>query len=721
MAGIGSRRKRVFGWVGLGVTVVLSGCMNPALRPPFDRDSALTLASRHDVVIHRDTWGVPHVFGRTDADTAFGFAYAQAEDDWKTIEAVIPVYRGESALHEGRSGAVTDYLVRMLRIRESVDERFERDLSPATRRYLEAFADGLTYWAARHPDRVRRRILPITARDLVSAYAFQHLLFYGFDRELRKVTGNRLEESGVDRTEKEVVGSVSLSGIPVGSNAFAVAPGNTPDGATRLVINSHQPLTGPVAWYEAHLRSEEGLDMMGGAFPGSPTLGLGFNRNLAWGATVNRPDLVDVYRLVINPENPDQYRLDGRWVDFEKSTARIPVRLFPGFVWTFERELLRSLHGPVLRTEQGVFAIRYAGMGEIRQPEQWLRMSKSTTFEEWRSAMSMQSFASFNFVYADETGTIAFLHNSLTPVRKPGLDWRGVLPGDDSELIWTKTLDLTELPQVTNPPSGFVHSANQSPFHVSAPGSNPIEADYRIEQGFPTRMTNRAHRGLELFETLSPISRADMRTIKFDNAYSKRSRSYRYVASLFELEFDGRRDLQEARDLLIAWDGKTDFDNRAAALAVCILGAEWQAEQKGLEPPPAEGEFERCVAILREKVGRIDPPWSQVNRLVHADFDQPIQGGPDVLRAVYGIGLEEDVRLHDVGVDGLFYFVEWDATGTLRVEGIHPFGAATSLVDSPHHSDQSPLFVAEKTKDPWFVEGSLERNLERSYRPQDGD
>ncbi|HEB91299.1 MAG TPA: acylase, partial [Deltaproteobacteria bacterium] len=393
----------------------------------------------------------------------------------------------------------------------------------------------------------------------------------------------------------------------------------------------------------------------------------------------------------------------------------------PGFVWTFERELLRSAHGPVMRTDAGTFAIRYAGMGEIRQPEQWLRMSKAENYRQWHSAMSMQSFASFNFVYADRTGKIAFLHNSLTPVRLPGPDWRGVLPGDDSRLIWHETLDLSALPQVVDPPSGFVLSANQSPFHVSALGSNPVESDYPIEHGFPTRMTNRAYRGLALFEALSPISRSDMRRIKFDNAYSERSRSYRYVASLFGMDFEGRPELQAARDLLIGWDRKTDFDNRAAALAVCILGAEWQAEQAGLEPPPVRGEFERCVAILREKVGRIDPPWREVNRLVHADFDRAIQGGPDVLRAVYGIGLEDEGRLHDVGGDGLFFFVEWDASGTLRVESIHPFGSATSHPDSPHHSDQSPLFVAEKTKDPCFEEDSLWRNLESSYRPQEAD
>jgi acyl-homoserine lactone acylase PvdQ len=157
----------------------------------------------------------------------------------------------------------------------------------------------------------------------------------------------------------------------IGSNAIAVGPARSADGATRLLVNSHQPYAGPVSWYQVRLKSEEGWDMAGGVFPGSPVVVHGHNRNLGWANTVNRPDLVDVYRLEINPENPNQYRFDGEWRDLEVGEAEISVRIFGRLRWTVRRELLRSVHGPVIRRDHGTFALRYAGMDEIRQLEQY--------------------------------------------------------------------------------------------------------------------------------------------------------------------------------------------------------------------------------------------------------------------------------------------------------------------------------------------------------------
>ena len=355
----------------------------------FDRDAALARADAYDVVINRDKWGVPHVYGETDAAAAFGFAVAQAEDDWKNIDESILLYRGQRASRVGQEGAVTDYLVQLLRVWPTVTARYETDLSQETRAYLEAFADGINYWAALNLDKVDQTLLPVTAQDVVAGYMFRHLLFYGLDKHL------------TDLNEPERKFPISrkmtalLGGLPIGSNAFAVAPHNTPDQATRLAINSHQPLTGPVAWYEGHIKSEEGLDIMGGVFPGSPTISLGFNSDLAWGVTVNKPDLVDVYALDINPDNEDQYRLDGEWIDFEKDTAKIAVNLFMGFRWTFTRELLFSKHGPVMRTEHGAYAIRYAGMNEIRQPEQWYRMNKARTYTAMARRHAASQFCQF--------------------------------------------------------------------------------------------------------------------------------------------------------------------------------------------------------------------------------------------------------------------------------------------------------------------------------------
>ena len=144
--------------------------------------------------------------------------------------------------------------------------------------------------------------------------------------------------------------------------------------------------------------------------------------------------------MEINPDNEYQYRLDGEWRDLERDEVDIKLTLWGFLPWTVSREVLASEHGPVLRTEHGTYAIRYAGMGELRQVEQWYRMNRATNFSEWREAMAMKSFASFNFAYADKEGNIMFLHNSLTPRRDPRYDWSQYLPGDDSSLIWKETL-----------------------------------------------------------------------------------------------------------------------------------------------------------------------------------------------------------------------------------------------------------------------------------------
>ena len=198
------------------------------------------------------------------------------------------------------------------------------DLSPAVQAHIEAYADGLNYYAALHPDEVDERILPITAKDIVAGFMVRHLMFYGFDGVIREVMSSERQRDVSDvirqpavptlrKTDEEPLleapqilkqppPEIMMTGVPVGSNAFAIAPHISDEGATRIAINSHQPTTGPVAWYEAHIKSAEGLDVMGGLFPGTPSIFVGFTENLAWGVTVNRPDLVDVYMLEINPE-----------------------------------------------------------------------------------------------------------------------------------------------------------------------------------------------------------------------------------------------------------------------------------------------------------------------------------------------------------------------------------------------------------------------------------
>ena len=196
----------------------------------------------------------------------------------------------------------------------------------------------------------------------MSGFVIQNLLFSGVVSEIQILQEGRTKFNQENPSQSHLLGQYQNI---LGSNAIAIGPNKTDDGSTRLIINSHQPLEGPVAWYEAHIRSDEGWNMMGGTFPGAPFIFVGFNENLGWGLTVNKPDLTDIYQLEINPQNKDQYLLDGQWTNFKKKKVALPIKLFGPIRWTFKREVKESLHGLVIENDQGVFAVRFTGMNEI--------------------------------------------------------------------------------------------------------------------------------------------------------------------------------------------------------------------------------------------------------------------------------------------------------------------------------------------------------------------
>ncbi|MDB9733191.1 acylase [Porticoccaceae bacterium] len=709
--------------VAIAALIALSGCANK-----FATDDYLTLGDKYQVVIERDHLGVPHVIGERDVDAAFGFAYAQAEDNWQIIHDTIPFYRGTNAAINGKDAATVDFLVQWLGIWETIDRDYETQLKPETRAWIGAFVDGINYYAALHPEQTNPSIFPITEKDVVAGYMLRHLLFYGFDASITELFEPQRQRpvsrgpADADIQARPMAEGVTIGNLPVGSNAIAVSAPFTIDGATRLAINSHQPTTGPVAWYEAHIQSKEGLNVMGGLFPSSATIGVGFTENLAWGATVNKPDLVDIYVLDMDPNDPMRYKLDGEWKTLEAKDIEIEVKLFGFLPWTVTEVGLKSEHGPVIQNDHGTYAVRYAGMSEVRQLEQWLAMSKAQNFEQWRDAMRLQAFASFNFVYADREGNTMFVHNSLTPKRLPSYDWAQYLPGDDSRLIWQDYMAFDDLPQVINPASGYIHSANQTPFRVSAETDNPNKDDYAIEDGFPTRMTNRADRGLELLAELESISEQQFFDIKHDKKYSVNSRAYAYLqqaasADLGAIQGDNLQNYQDAQTLITNWDLSTDIENRGAALSACVLGGEWLSEQRGSDAPKALDELVRCTDLLMSTSGRIDPLWGDVNRHVRGDLNIPVAGGPDTLRAIYGMGMEKDGYLTNVAGDGLYYQVSWDAQGDLKVRGVHQYGAATIDENSPHYADQAEDYANEILHDPLFDDARRQSKIERRYRP----
>ena len=663
---------------------------------------------QYSATITRDIFGVPHVHGATDADAAFGLAYAQADDDITNILSTIDLARAGSGLKNGRDGAIADYLIKALGIRELVEERYEEDLSSEVKAVLEGFVAGLNYWMSLNLDRNIKDYYPVNKVDLVSSFAIQNLFFAGIDSAIKELMNapKEVSEAELDKGGE----SRTVASLVAGSNAFALNSNKTSDGKTRLVINSHQPLDGPVAWYEAHISSDEGWNMMGGLFPGAPFVFVGFNESLGWGMTVNGPDLTDAFKLTINPENKNQYLLDGKWENFDIKNIKLPVKLLGPISWTFNREAKFSEHGLVLETASGSYALKFAGMKEIRQPDQWFRMNKAQNKDQWLEAMKMRAIISFNAVYADKEDNIMLLHNTAGPIRNEAYDWKQPVDGTNSTLIWNEITPFDEIPLLINPNSGWIVSANQDPFRASSVKDNLKRSDFSKTLGIETKMTNRAYRVIEIFDNDKKFTEQDLLDAKFDNEYSKESRSIKYLQNVLAQEYEDQ-EFQEAQAVLNAWDLKTDNDNRSAALGVCILSEEWRAFMNRIDAPSSKEMFKKCIDELNDAFGRVDPLWSEVNMLIRGDLSLPIQGGPDTLRAVYGRP-QDDGILKAVAGDGLVVSLSWDSDGNQESQSIHQYGSATQDSSSKHYDDQVQLFVDEKMKPTFFDKLELEKNTE---------
>lgn len=696
-------------WLGKGVLILVGLVLLASgaaiswdrMHLPTEPDAAqfIQKAATYNAKIARDHFGVPHISGPRDVDVAFGLAYAHAEDDYPTIQDVTLATRGTLAAVKGPSAATTDYLVRLLQVWEPLKTRYETELPQDVRAVMQAYADGLNYYAALHPATTEAHgLLPYTGRDVAAGFIFKLPFFFGLDKELQRITAS----------------TASDKKPPQGSNGLAVAPSRSSDGATRLLINSHQPYTGPVAWYEAVLESGEGWHVAGGFFPGSPFMLHGHNEHLGWAHTVNAPHLIDTYRLTINPANPDQYLLDGVWRNFEIGDAAIRVKLLGPLIWTFHQPLLHSAHGPVFRTDHGVFAVRYAGMGDINQSVQYFRENKAENLAQWRAAVNMNALPSLNYIYADEKGHIGYIYNGRYPKRKEGVDWTVDLPGDRSDLIWTSYLPASKVPQIWDPKSGYVFNSNNTPFDASAQGDQLLPENFSPTMGLETRMNNRALRVEETVGTDLSIDDEAFHRYKYDVQYSERSAAMRMINQLKTMEMASQPELKPAQEVLKQWNGSADRNNRQAALALLTVYQVLSNDDNELMPP-IEG-LRKTAEQLQKNFGRLDPAWGEVNRIDRGNSSLGIDGARDTYRSVWGEA-GKNGRLSGVAGDTLIMFVSWDKNGHLKSESVHQFGSATLDESSPHFADQLPLFVEEKTKPVLFTQAQQQGQMEEIYAP----
>ena len=376
--------------------------------------------------------------------------------------------------------------------------------------------------------------------------------------------------------------------------------------------------------------------------------------------------------------------------------------------------------GPTVERPDGTYALRFAGMDEVRGLEQFYRMNRAANFDEWRDAMRMQAIPSLNFVYADREGNIGAFYNARFPKRAAGFDWRGDLPGNTERTRWTEYHAFDDAPHTVNPGAGFVVSCNHSPFFVTDAADTPDPAAFPEELGIETRMTNRGLRALELLGQDPSIGMDELRAYKHDKRYAREGPVAALIDRIVEADLGGDADLARGQQILRDWDYTAEAHDRGTALAVLSATPTLMARFQREPEPDLIAGFRDAVETLLRHHGRLDPEWGEVNRFRRGSIDEPAGGGPDTLRAIESYILEEDGTYTARKGDSFVMFVRWDPSGEVSSESIHQFGSATLDSASPHYADQVRLFLRESTKPVQLDEAALRADLEREYRPGQG-
>ncbi len=658
------------------------------------------------VDIIRDKWGVPHIYSKTDAGVAYGLAWAHSEDDFNTIQQGFLAGKAMLGLYSGKPGATLDYIVQFLGCRKLVNERYESDISPQYKKVLEEYAEGINAYAKAHPHEVLvKKLFPVGPKDMLTYSVLQLAISCGVDKALKEIL--------------EGTTPLVLPEAPGGSNAYAFNSKITADGNVYLAINSHQPLEGPVAWYEAHLMSDEGWNILGALFPGSPIILHGCNEYLGWAHTVNNPDKLDVYQLELNPVNKNQYKLDGQWENLIVSEVRLKIK-FLGIPISVKRKIYESKFGPTMVTAKGAFALRTGALMEIRALEQWYCMNKAKNFSQFKKALGMSAIPGYNIVYGDRYDTIYYLSNGKLPVRNPSFNWMTSLPGNTSQTLWSTFHSIKDLPQVLNPPSGYLFNSNNSPFNATSPLDNLQSKNFDPTMGYETQDNNRSLRFMELIARYPKLTYENFKTIKYDLQLPAKLAYRTNADTLFLLSPKDDPSLQGMINTITTWDRKATFDSKGAALFAIIYYQVVKEQTEGASYRSLSKK--KCLELLNfakgylvKDFGSTEVTLGAYQKLVRGKKSIPLQGIPDVISAMRS-GVYENGRVKGEQGESYIELVKFTPNGP-EIETINCYGAS-NRPKSEHYADQMELFVQQKTKPMTLNRELVYKEAKRVYHPE---
>ncbi len=683
----------------------------------------------HGIKIVRDDWGIAHVYGKTDADAVFGAMYAQAEDDFNRIETNYLNAMGRLAEAEGEAKIYQD--LRMKLFIDPVELRARYAASPAwLQKLMNAFADGLNFYLAKHPQ-VKPRV--IQHFEPWMALSFTEGSIGG---DIESINLRQLEDFYGGARRQIAATLPHFPEEPRGSNGVAIAPSNTAGKRALLLINPH---TSFFFRSELQMVSNEGLNAYGASTWGQFFIYQGFNDRAGWMHTSSGIDTIDEYLESVKKAGPDYvYQYGPASRPMVTSRIVIPYRTASGMA---EKAftVYRTHHGPIVRSVDE----KWVSVRLMQEPVKALTQSylrtKARNYQAYVQTMELKTNSSNNTIYADADGTIAYFHGNFLPKRDPRFDWTQPVDGSDPATEWGALHALQELPSFHNPGSGWLYNANNWPW--SAAGANsPKRQDYPayVESGIESP------RGLHAMRVL-----ADVKDFTVDSLLAAAYDSYlpwfeKTIPALVKAwDADPRPTLAAQIALLRTWDRRWSITSVPTSLAV-FWGEELRrsnpaglraiglplADYVAIQAPPnlLMDSLQAATAKLQADFGQWQTPWGDINRfqrltgdIVHPFNDAGASLPVGFTSAVWGSLASFGARPYPgtkkwYGTSGNSFVAVVEFGKFVRARAISA-GGESGLTSSKHFNDQAQRYSEGNLRELYFYRHQLRGHTEREYRP----
>ena len=721
----------------LALTLFLTACSTAPAPPPVSPEVAASQTRAAGIRIVRDDWGVPHIYGKTDADVVFGLMYAQAEDDFNRVETNFLNSLGRLAEAEGESALWRDLRMKLFIDPEQLKATYQQ--SPEwLRALMDAWAEGLNYYLATHPE-VKPRVL--TRFEPWMALSFSEGSIGG---DIESVSLSQLEAfyTGLAATEKAASADrFPLFDEPTGSNGFAVAPSNSASGKAMLFINPH---TSFFFREEAQIVSEEGLNAYGALTWGQFFIYQGFNDRLGWMHTSSGVDNIDEYlETIVRRDGQVFYRHGTEERPVQTRTITVPYKTDTGMA-TREFTAYRTHHGPIVRQADGKWVAVRLMEEPLKALIQSYSRTKARTMAEYLKVMEAHTNSSNNTVYADADGNIAYFHSNFVPKRDPKLNWEQPVDGSNPATDWQGIHTYAESPNVVNPKGGWIQNTNNWPYSAAG-AESPKEKDYPAYFDGSGENPRGVH-AVQLFGTMRNFTIDTLRDLAFDShqpefealvpgliqAYDRLPASHPQKASL-----------KAPVDALRGWDYRWSVTSVANSVATFWGEELWRrsaADARASEldvyrymrtKATAQQKLDALAAAvekLTQDFGKWDTPWGDINRFqrLTADIVQPFsdEGASTPVgfaSARWGSLASFGARAYPntkkwYGTSGNSFVAAVEFGERVKAKAVTA-GGLNSVPGSKHFNDQAERYATGNLRDVYFYRDELTGHIEREYSP----